>query len=191
MKFTDLFEPCKPSFGSQSKSSGAKMSPQQMWRHAAPVGIETCLAYTPGSATFSSRDIFNDTPEINQAYQTSKTLGDRLGQGIAGHGLGLHPAPVGGYLRCRENALLLVLGACCPEFLKHRQRMADGESPEDVLATAELGDTAVEELIAATGFDDIQALSAAIKGLPSLSDLGFAAQKQDAPDETVADGQVL
>lgn len=173
MQFNDFFDPCKPSFNSKSGSSTVKMSAQEMWRLAAPAGIHECLAYKPGDVVFSSRDIFEAIPEINQLYGTAKTLGDRLGQGVAGHGLGLHPAPAGGHLRCRENGTLFVLGACCEEFQNHRQRMAEGESPEEVLITAELEDEAVEELVEAAGFNNLESLSSAINELPPVSELGI------------------
>lgn len=180
-KFTDYFTPCKPSFESEATTYRARMSTETMWWHAAKSGIIECLAYTPQKPTFSSRDIYDAVPEINSLYYSAKTLGDRLGKGVSSHGLGLHAAPMGGHLRCMENATLFVLGACCLDFLAHRQDMEDGMPAEAALAAAELVAKDVEELVTATGFENLQDLSDAINTLPHLRDLGIESEPTAPP----------
>ena len=67
--------------------------------------------------------------------------------------------------------------------------MADGKPPEDVLTTAELADEAVEELVAATGIDDIGTLSAAINALPPVRKPRCDVSEQEDPDEFEPDGR--
>lgn len=180
-KFTDYFTPCKPSFESEATTYKTRMSTEAMWWHAARAGIMECLAYTPQNPTFSSRDIYDAVPEINSLYDSSRTLGDRLGKGNSGHGLGLHAETKGRHFRCQENATLFVLGACCQDFLAHRQDMEGGMSAEAALAAAELDAQDVEDLVAATGFGSLKDLSDAINALPNLLDLGIESE-QTTPD---------
>jgi hypothetical protein len=147
------------------------MTAQEMWKRVGPSIVKECLARQPGNTSFTTREIFDAVPEISRVYRTPKTLGDRLGQGVAGHGLGLHPSPGGDHLRCRENATLAVWGACCDDFLSIRRRLADGEEIDDAMPGVELDKLAVEDLADTVGFDDAETLSAGISSLPSYRDL--------------------
>lgn len=167
--YLSTFTPAAAYDGPARGPLGPLMSFAEKCEAAAAPGIGLCLAYSSAAPSFTTRQLFEQSPTLMERYKGANAIGDLLGRGK--RSLGLHPAPRGGHLRCSDNANLLLIASCCPNYLDLRERMKAGESPADVLEDADLDDAALASLVDDLGFDDAEQLAHAISQLPAAADL--------------------